>query len=192
MSSTTVEIPGYVAGTFAIDPGHSEVAFTVRHMMVSKVRGHFTRFQGEFVLAPDPLDSSVTASVELASIDTNNPQRDSDLRSANFFEIDKYPTMTYRSTGIRHSEDGFDVDGELTLHGVTRPVTLALDINGFTRDPYGNTRAGFSATTEINRGDFGITFNIPMDGGGVVIGDRIQIFIEVEAILNPPEAAADA
>jgi polyisoprenoid-binding protein YceI len=192
MSSTAVEIPGYVAGTFTIDPGHSDVAFTVRHMMVSKVRGHFTRFQGEFVLAPDPLDSSVTATVELPSIDTNNPQRDSDLRSANFFEIDKYPTMTYRSTGIRHSEDGFDVDGELTLHGVTRPVTLALDINGFTRDPYGNTRAGSPATTEINRGDFGITFNIPMDGGGVVIGDRIQIFIEVEAILNPPEAAADA
>jgi polyisoprenoid-binding protein YceI len=100
--------------------------------------------------------------------------------------------MTYRSTGIRHSEDGFDVGGELTLHGVTRPVTLALDINGFIRDPYGNARAGFSATTEINRNDFGIAFNIPMDGGGVVIGDRIQIFIEVEAILNPPEDAADA
>jgi polyisoprenoid-binding protein YceI len=192
MSSTAVEIPGYVAGTFTIDPGHSDVAFTVRHMMVSKVRGHFTRFQGQFVLAPDPLDSSVTATVELASIDTNNPQRDSDLRSANFFEIDQYPTMTYRSTGIRHSEDGFDVDAELTVHGVTRPVPLALDINGFTRDPYGNTRAGFSATTEINRNDFGIAFNIPMDGGGVVIGDRIQIFIEVEAILNPPEDAADA
>jgi polyisoprenoid-binding protein YceI len=192
MSTTAVEIPGYVAGAFTIDPGHSDVAFTVRHMMVSKVRGHFTRFQGQLVLAPDPLDSSVTATVELASIDTNNPQRDSDLRSANFFEIDQYPTMTYRSTGIRHSEDGFDVDGELTLHGVTRPVTLALDINGFTRDPYGNTRAGFSATTEINRNDFGIAFNIPMDGGGVVIGDRIQIFIEVEAILNPPEDAADA
>jgi len=161
-------------------------------MMVSKVRGHFARFQGQLVLAPDPTDSSVTATVELASINSNNPQRDSDLRSANFFEIDQYPTMTYRSTGIHHSEDGFDVDGELTLHGVTRPVTLALDINGFTRDPYGNTRAGFSATTEINRNDFGIAFNIPMDGGGVVIGDRIQIFIEVEAILNPPEDAADA
>jgi polyisoprenoid-binding protein YceI len=192
MSTTAVEVPGYVAGTFTIDPGHSDVAFTVRHMMVSKVRGHFTRFQGQFVLAPDPLASSVAATVDLTSIDTNNPQRDSDLRSANFFEIDKYPTMTYRSTGIRYGEDGFDVDGELTVHGVTRPVTLALDINGFTRDPYGNTRAGFSATTEINRNDFGMVFNIPMDGGGVVIGDRIQIFIEIEAILDPPEAAADA
>jgi polyisoprenoid-binding protein YceI len=192
MPTTAVEIPGYVAGTFTIDPGHSEVAFTVRHLMVSKLRGHFTRFQGQLTLAPDPLDSSVTATVELASIDTNNPQRDSDLRSANFFQTDTYPTMTYRSTGIRHSEDGFDVDGELTLHGVPRPVTLTLDSNGFTRDPYGTTRAGFSATTELNRGDFGISTNIPMDGGGVVIGDRIQIFIEIEAILNPPEDAADA
>ena len=138
MSTTAVEIPGYVAGTYTIDPGHSDVAFAVRHLMVSKVRGHFTRFQGELALAPDPLASSVTATIELASIDTNNPQRDDDLRSANFFETDTYPTiptMTFSSTGIRHSEDGFDVDGELTLHGVTRPVTLALDVNGFTRDP---------------------------------------------------------
>jgi polyisoprenoid-binding protein YceI len=160
MSTTAVEIPGYVAGTYTIDPGHSDVAFTVRHLMVSKVRGHFTRFQGELTLAPDPLASTVTASIEPASIDTNNPQRDDDLRSANFFEIDAYPTMTFRSTGIRHGEDGFDVDGELTLHGVTRPVTLALDVNGFTRDPYGGTRAGFSATTELDRGDFRISTNI--------------------------------
>jgi polyisoprenoid-binding protein YceI len=186
MSTTAVEIPGYVAGTYTIDPGHSDVAFTVRHLMVSKVRGHFTRFQGELALAPDPLASSVTATIELASIDTNNPQRDDDLRSANFFETDTYPTMTFRSTGIRHSEDGFDVNGELTLHGVTRPVTLALDVNGLTRDPYGGTRAGFSATTELDRGNFGISTNIPMDGGGVVIGDRIQVFLEIEAVLNPP------
>jgi polyisoprenoid-binding protein YceI len=181
-----VEIPGYVAGTYTIDPGHSDVAFTVRHLMVSKVRGHFTRFQGELTLTPDPLASQVTATIELSSIDTNNPQRDDDLRSANFFGTDTYPTMTFRSTGIRHSDDGFDVDGELTLHGVTRQVPLTLDVNGFTRDPYGGTRAGFSATTELNRADFGISTNIPMDGGGVVIGDRIQVFLEIEAILNPP------
>jgi len=163
------------------------VAFTVRHKMVSKVRGHFTRFEGELVLAPDPLASTVTATVDLASIDTNNPQRDDDLRSANFLEIQTHPTMTYRSTGIRHSEDGFDIDGELSLHGVTRQVPLTLDVNGFTRDPFGGTRAGFSATAEISRQDFGITTNIPMDGGGVVIGDRIQIFIEIEAVLGPPQ-----
>jgi polyisoprenoid-binding protein YceI len=189
MAGTAVEIPGYVAGTWTIDPIHSDVAFTVRHMMVSKVRGHFTSFEGELVLAPDPLTSRVTAKIDLASIDTNNAQRDEDLRSANFLEIQNHPTMTYRSTDVRYSEDGFDVDGELTLHGVTRQVPLTLDINGFTRDPYGGTRAGFSATTEIDRKDFGISTNIPMDGGGVVIGDRIQIFIEIEAILNQPEPA---
>jgi polyisoprenoid-binding protein YceI len=190
MSTTAVEIPGYTTGRWRIDPGHSDVAFTVRHLMVSKVRGHFTRIEGELVLAPDPLTSTVTATIDLRSIDTNNPQRDDDLRSANFLEIQAHPTMTYRSTGIRHGEDGFDVDGELSLHGVTRQVPLALVVNGFTRDPYGGTRAGFSATAEIDRKDFGITANIPMDGGGVVIGDRIQIYIEIEAILNPPEPAS--
>jgi polyisoprenoid-binding protein YceI len=189
MSSTAVEIPGYVAGTWKIDPVHSDVAFTVRHMMVSKVRGHFTRIEGELRLDPEPLDSTVTATIDLASIDTNNPQRDDDLRSANFLDIQSHPSMTYRSTGIRHGEDGFDIDGELTLHGVTRQVPLTLDVNGFTRDPFGGTRAGFSATAEINRQDFGISTNIPMDGGGVVIGDRIQIFIEIEAILDQPAGA---
>ncbi len=190
MSTTAVEIPGYVAGTWKIDPVHSDVAFTVRHMMVSKVRGHFTRFEGELVLAPDPLDSRGTATIDLSSIDTNNPQRDDDLRSANYLQIETHPTMTYRSTGIRHNEDGFDVDGELTLHGVTRQVPLTLDVNGFARDPYGGTRAGFSASAEISRKDFGITTEIPMDGGGVVVGDKIQIFIEVEAVLAEPEPAS--
>jgi polyisoprenoid-binding protein YceI len=189
MSATAVEIPGYVAGTWKIDPVHSDVAFTVRHMMVSKVRGHFTRFEGELVLAPDPLDSTVTATIDLSSIDTNNPTRDDDLRSANYFQIETHPTMTYRSTGIRHNEDGFDVDGELTLHGVTRQVPLTLDVNGFGRDPYGGTRAGFSATAEISRKDFGITTEIPIDGGGVVVGDKIQVFIEIEAVLAQPEPA---
>jgi polyisoprenoid-binding protein YceI len=190
MSTTTVELPGYTTGTWKIDPGHSDVAFTVRHLMISKIRGHFTHIDGELILAPDPLTSTVTATIDLRSIDTNNPQRDHDLRSANFLQTQAHPTMTYRSTGIRHGEDGFDVDGELSLHGVTRQVPLALVVNGFTRDPYGGTRAGFSATAEIDRKDFGITANIPMDGGGVVIGDRIQIYIEIEAILNPPEPAS--
>ena len=189
MSTTAVEIPGYVAGTWKVDPVHSDVAFTVRHMMVSKVRGHFTRFEGELVLAPDPLDSSVTATIDLSSIDTNNPTRDDDLRSSNYLQIETHPDMTYRSTGIRHSEDGFDVDGELTLHGDTRQVPLTLDVNGFGPDPYGGTRAGFSASAEINRKDFGITTEIPIDGGGVVVGDKIQIFIEIEAVLVEPAGA---
>src|SRR6266511_3550195 len=189
MSTTAIEIPGYLTGTWPIDPVHSDVAFTVRHMMVSKVRGHFIRIEGELVLASDLLASMVTATIDLSSIDTNNPQRDDDLCSANFLEIQTHPTMTYRSIGIRHGEDGFDVDGELSLHGMIRQVPFALVVKEFTRDPYGGTRAGFSATAEIDRKDFGITTNIPMDGGGVVIGDRIQIYIEIEAILSPPEPA---
>src|SRR6266540_3392770 len=189
MTETAVQIHGYIPGTYKLDPGHSDVAFTVRHMMVSKIRGHFTKVEADIVLAPNPLDSSATATIDPNSIDTNNPTRDDDLRSSNFFEVDKYPTINYRSTGVRRTEDGFDLDGELTIHGVTRPMTLALDVNGFTKDPYGGTRAGFSATGEIDRKEFDITTNIPMDGGGVVIGDTIQLFIEVEAVLQQPAEA---
>jgi polyisoprenoid-binding protein YceI len=187
--STTVEVPGYVAGKWTIDPVHSDVAFSVRHMMVSKVRGHFTRVEGEIILADDPLDSSATAKIDLTSIDTNDPQRDDDLRSANFFEVETHPDMVYRTTAVRRAGEGFLVEGELTLHEVTRPVQLTVEANGFTRDPYGNTRAGFSATTEIDRRDFGIRTNMPMDGGGVVIGDKVAVVIEVEAILQQPQGA---
>jgi polyisoprenoid-binding protein YceI len=188
--TTTVEIPGYIAGTWTIDPVHSDVSFTVRHMMVSRVRGHFTRFSGEIVTAPNPLDSRVTVTIDLDSIDTANPQRDDDMRSANFLEIETHPEMTYRSTGIRQVGDHFVIEGELSLHGVTRPVELELEVNGFTKDPFGGTRAGFSARTEIDRRDFGITTNIPMDGGGVVVGERIQISIEIEAVLKEEASAS--
>ena len=184
-ATEAVQIPGYVAATWDIDPVHSDVSFTVRHMMVSKVRGQFTDFSGEIVTGSDPLDSSVTATIDLTSIDTRSAQRDGHLRSADFFEVGTYPTMTYRSTGVRADGDGFIVDGELTLHGVTRPVPLTLEVNGFRPDPYGGYRAGFSATAELNRRDFDITLNMPMDGGGMVIGDKIQIHIEIEALRRP-------
>jgi polyisoprenoid-binding protein YceI len=187
--STSVEVPGYVAGKWAIDPVHSDVAFSVRHMMVSRVRGHFTKIQGEIVLAENPLESSATAHIDLRSIDTNDPTRDADLRSANWFEVETHPDMVYRSTAVTPLGAGFLLDGELTLHEITRPVQLKVEVNGFAKDPYGNQRCGFSATTEINRSDFGISTNIPMDGGGVVIGERISIAIEVEAILQQPASA---
>jgi polyisoprenoid-binding protein YceI len=190
MSSTAVEIPGYRTGIWTIDPANSDVAFTARLMTVGKVRGHFTRFRGELVLAADPLASMVTATIESDSIDTNNRRRDHHLRSADFLDVQAHPTMTYRSTGIRHSDHGFVIDGELTLHGVTRQVPLTLDVNGFTRDPYSGARAGFLATAEISRQDFGIGTSIPMGGGSVVIGDRIQISIEIQALLAKPQPAA--
>jgi polyisoprenoid-binding protein YceI len=186
MTAELVEIPGYVAGTWTIDPVHSHIGFVVRHLMVSKVRGHFTKFEGRIVTAADPLESTVTATIDLASIDTSNQQRDDHLRSADFFEVEKYPTMTYHSSGIRRDGDDLVLDGELTLKGVTRPVPLKLEVNGFGPDAFGGdadviARAGFTATGEIDRRDFGIDFNGPVPGGGVIVAERVQIILEIEA-----------
>ena len=185
MSVTTeTTIPGYVAGTWTIDPVHSEVGFTVRHMMVSKVRGKFTEFSGELVTGDDPLDSRVSATIELASIDTGNPDRDNHIRSADFFETDTFKTMTYRSTGLRVDGDDYVLDGELTLKGVTKPVALKLELGGFGPDPYGGTRAGFSATGEIKRSEFGVDFNAALETGGLVVSDKVNLHLEIEAVLN--------
>jgi polyisoprenoid-binding protein YceI len=153
-------------------------------MMVSKVRGHFRTFSGQIVTADNPLESSVTASIDLSSIDTNNEQRDAHIRSADFLEVEKYPTLTYRSTSVRADGDGFVLDGELTLRGVTRQVPLSLEINGFGPDGFGGTRAGFSARAEINRSDFNVSFNAVIEGtGGAVVGEKITIMVEIEAVL---------
>jgi polyisoprenoid-binding protein YceI len=179
-----IQIPGYVAGTWTIDPVHSEVGFSVRHMMVSKVRGKFTKFGGELVTGDDVLASSVTAEIDLASIETGAEQRDAHLRSPDFFDTENHPLMTYRSTGIRLDGEDFIVDGALTLKGVTRSVPLKLELNGFGPDAYGGTRAGFSATAEINRQDFGVNWNAAMEHGGVVVSDKVAINLEIEAILQ--------
>lgn len=182
------EIPGYVAGTWDIDPLHTEVGFSVRHLMVSKVRGRFLRFEGSYVTGENPLDSSASATIDMTSIDTNNPTRDDDLRSSNFFEVDQFPQMTYQSGGVRMDGDQIVLDGELTAHGVTRSVPLRIEVNGFGGDPYGNQRSGFTATGSLNRSDYGMTFNVPLDGGGVMISDRIDITLEVEGILRKDNA----
>jgi polyisoprenoid-binding protein YceI len=182
-TATSTGIPGYVAGTWTIDPLHSEVSFTIRHLMVTKVRGRFGKFEGEFVTAENPLDSSVTASVDLSSIDTGNADRDAHVRSADFFDVENHETMTYRSRAIRPDGDDFVVDGELTLHGVTKEVPLKLEVNGFQAEtPFGDSRVGFSASGEIKRSDFGIEFNAPLEGGGVVLGEKVQIALELQAI----------
>jgi polyisoprenoid-binding protein YceI len=186
MTADLAAVPGYVAGTWVIDPVHSDVGFVVRHVLVSKVRGHFTKFEGQIVTAADPLASTVTATIDLASIDTSNQQRDDHIRSADFFEVEKYPTMTYHSSGIRHDGADYVLDGELTLKGTTLPVPLKLEVNGFAPDPFaaGGTRAGFTATGEINRMDFGVSFNGPMPGGGVILAEKVQIVLEIEAALQ--------
>ena len=182
----SVEIPGYTAGTWAIDPVHSEVSFTVRHMMVSKVRGRFDKFEGTIVTAEDPLASTVTASVDLSSINTGQEQRDAHIRSADFFEVEKYPTMEFVSTAVKAAEVGFILEGDLTLKGVTKTVAFELEVNGIGPDAYGGTRIGFSATTQISRKEFGVDFNGPIPGvpGGVAVSDAVTINLEVEGVLQ--------
>jgi polyisoprenoid-binding protein YceI len=171
-------------GTWSIDPVHSEVGFSVRHMMVSKVRGKFTSFEGEIVTGENPLESTVTAKVDLSSIDTGNTDRDNHIRSADFFEVDKHTEMTFRSTSLRPDGGDYVLAGELTLKNITKPVELKLELNGVGPDAYGGTRVGFSATGEINRKDFGVDFSAAMETGGVVVGDKVTIQLEIEAVLN--------
>ena len=181
------DIPGYVAGKWEIDPVHSEVAFTVRHMMVSKVRGRFDKFEGSIVTGENPADSSVSFTVDANSINTNQEQRDGHIRSADFFEVEKHPTWTFTSTAVRNLQgDGFLLDGDITIRGVTKPITFEVELNGIGPDAYGGTRIGFSALSELNRRDFGVNFagQIPGAPEGVVVSDKVTVSLEVEAVLQ--------
>ena len=180
----TNTVPGYLVGTWKADPVHSDISFSARHLMISKIRGRFTRYDVTIVTAGNPLESSVAATIELESVDTGNQMRDDHLRSADYLDVDKYPTMSYRSTGMRLSDDSWVIDGALTLHGVTRNVPLAVEPNGFAPDPFGGQRAGFSATAHFSRRDFGIDLTVPLDGGGVAVGDKVAINIEIQAVLQ--------
>jgi polyisoprenoid-binding protein YceI len=190
MSTSTVDVPGLVAGTWTIDPVHSEVGFSVRHLMVSKVKGSFKVFEGTITVAENPLDSKVEATIDASSVDTRDENRDTHLRSSDFFETEKHPKITFVSTKVQAAGGEYVVTGDLTIHGVTHSVDLGAEFNGVSPDPWGGLRAGFSLGTEISRGDFGIEFNMPLDGGGVVVGDKIKISIEVEAVLQKDETPA--
>ncbi|RKT55876.1 YceI family protein [Saccharothrix australiensis] len=181
MTTQTEQIPGYLAGTWAIDPVHSDVSFVVRHLGVSKVRGHFDTFEGTIVTAENPLESTVTAKIATASINTKNAQRDAHVKNEDFLDVENHPELTFTSTGVRAHGEGYLVDGQLTLRGVTKPVTLELELNGFGDGmAEGSKVAGFSASTEISRKDFGVT------GGpaGAAVGDKITILLEIEATLQ--------
>jgi polyisoprenoid-binding protein YceI len=184
MTAEAAEIPDYIAGTWDIDPVHSQIGFVARHLMVSKVRGKFDRFEGQIVTAGDALQSSATATIDASSFDTGNDQRNSDVKSENFLDVASYPTLSYRSTSLRRDGEQFIAEGELTIKGVTRPVELAVEFNGIGPDPFGGTRLGLSAIGEINRNDYGISFNMALPTGGVMISERIQLEIEVEATLR--------
>jgi polyisoprenoid-binding protein YceI len=168
-----------VAGTWAIDPSHSEVGFTVRHLM-SKVRGQFTKFDGTLTTGTSLEETRAEATIDLNSVDTRDEKRDAHLRSADFFDVENSGPMTFRATEF----DGTTATGELTIKGVTRTVELDVEFLGLGLDPWGSQRLGFEASTVINRQDFGVTFNIPLDGGKVMVGDTINIHLAVEALLN--------
>ena len=176
---TVVIESGLVAGTWTIDPSHSEVGFTVRHLM-SKVRGQFETFEGTLVTGSTLGETTATATIDLNSVNTRDEQRDAHLRSADFFDVEKTGPMTFSSTSF----DGTSAKGNLTIKGVTRPVELDVEFLGLDTDPWGGQRIGFEATTEINRKDFGVDFNIPLDGGKLLVGDKVSIVLSVQAVLN--------
>ncbi|GAA1468621.1 YceI family protein [Nocardiopsis exhalans] len=167
-------------GTWKIDAAHSVVGFSVRHMMVSKVRGRFEKFDATLTVPEDPTKASVEATIDAGSINTDNSDRDGHIRSADFFETDNHPEFTFRSTGLEAKGEDFVLKGELTIKKNTHPVELSLEFNGSTVDPYGLDRAGFAASTTISRKKFGVDIEMPMDGGGVVVGDKITIEIDAE------------
>ena len=168
-------------GTWAIDPVHSSIGFSVRHLMVSKVRGTFANFGGAIVVGEDGAPS-VTAEIAVDSIRTNNEQRDAHIKSADFFEVEKYPTATFRSTGLRANSNHYLLDGDFTLKGITRPVTLELEFNGVNPGMGHGEVAGFEASVVLNRKDFGINIDMPLETGGTVVGDKVTISLEIEAL----------
>lgn len=185
VTSRTVDGVEYPAvGTYDIDPSHTELGFAVRHMAVSKVRGRFSTFSGTLVLAENPADSKATVTIEAGSVDTRDENRDNHLRTNDFFDVENHPTWTFVSTSIKPDGAEFKVDGDLTIRGVTKPVTLDVSLEGVVKDPYGNHRVGFSASTTINREDFGVAFGAVMEAGGLVVAKKVDLQIELEAVLQ--------
>jgi polyisoprenoid-binding protein YceI len=174
-------------GIFALDPVHSHIGFSVRHMMIAKVRGRFTAFNGTLSVGTEAEESTVEVEVDLDSIDTKDTERDAHLRSPDFFDVARFPTMRFDSRRVLSIDgDGFRLDGNLTLHGVTRPLALDVVFDGVATDPYGGQRLGFSATGEIDREAFGLTWNQTLETGGVLVGRRVRIDIEAELVRQQP------
>lgn len=170
------------AGTFTIDPTHSEIGFSVRHAMVTTVRGSFTQFEGSATTAENLADASINVSIDANSIDTRNADRDAHLRNADFFETEAFPNITFASTAIEAKGDVLAVTGDLTIKGETRQVTIDFDFEGEAVDPWGQTRVGFTGSTTINRKDFGLTWQTALDGGGLLVSDKVTLNFDISAV----------
>ena len=176
-----IELPE--PGDWQLDPAHTSVEFVARHLMVTKVRGKLTGVSGAVHIAEDPKESSVAVTIDPATVETGDDKRDAHLRSPDFFDVERYPEISFRSTNLEGGSPGhFLVHGDLTVHGVTRPVTLDAEYHGWTPDPWGGRRAGFSASTEVNREDFGLSWNVSLETGGVLVGKKARLEFEIEAI----------
>ncbi len=168
-------------GTWSVDPIHSSVEFQVKHLGIATVKGQFREFEGTLEVGPD--GASASGSVQVASVDTREPQRDAHLRSADFFDAETHPQITFRSTSIRPvDEDAFEIEGDLTIHGVTRTLTLQATLEGTETDPQGNPRVGLSASAQINRSDYDMKFNMALGSGNVVVGDKVKLLLEISAV----------
>jgi polyisoprenoid-binding protein YceI len=178
---TTAVATDLSAGTWAIDPVHSSISFTVRHLVVSKVRGTFGSFSGAVVVGADG-SASVSAEIAVDSVNTGNEQRDAHLKAADFFDVEKFPTASFSSTGVRADGDDYVLDGDFTLKGVTKPIQLKLEFNGVNPGMGHGEVAGFEATVVLNRKDFGIDIDMPLETGGAVVGDKVTITLEIEAL----------
>ena len=173
--------PELTVGTWNIDPAHSEVTFVIRHLM-TKVRGGFTEFSGSVKIAEELAESTATAEIKVDSLDTRNADRDAHVRTADVLDVANHPNMTFTGTGVRAEGGDFFLDGDLTVKDVTRPVSLAVEFHGVGEDPWGGTRAGFSASTTINRKDWGIEFNVPLKGDKALLGDKVELQFEIQAV----------
>ena len=178
---TTAVATDLTAGTWAIDPVHSSITFAVRHLVVSKVRGSFENFSGAIVVAEDGAPS-VTAEIAVDSLHTGNEQRDAHVKAADFFDVATYPTASFASTGVRSDGDDYVLDGDFTLKGVTKPISLKLEFNGVNPGMGHGEVAGFEASVVLNRKDFGIDIDMPLETGGAVVGDKVTITLELEAL----------
>ena len=185
MSTDTV--PTTLTGTYAIDPTHSRIGFVARHAMVTKVRGSFNEFEGSgFLDADDPTASHLRLTIQAASIDTRNPDRDAHLRSNDFFDMESHPTITFASTSVeRTGDDEYRVIGDLTIKGVTKSVAVDVEYTGTAVDPYGNQRIGLEGATTVNRKDWGVSWNAALEAGGVLVSEKVTLELEVSAIRTP-------
>ncbi|SQG64461.1 Uncharacterized conserved protein [Corynebacterium renale] len=171
-----------LTGTWNLDPAHTNIGFTARHAMVTKVRGNFAEFSDKIVIGEDIKDSTIEVAIKTASVDTGNADRDAHVHGEDFFDVEKYPEMTFKATSIDVDGNEGTITGDLTIKETTKPVTLDVEIFGVEEDPFGNTRAGFEATTQINRTDFGVDFQAPLKSGGMLVSEKITIEIEGSAI----------